>query len=186
MNYRVLFTIAGLILALKPFLKRQAMPSAKGFIETVHYLPGRLRLHIPSLAGKPEAAQTLRKQMEMLDHITSLQVNTINGSVLILFDPAAIDPEILFGATARILGIDEKLTDAGEPVMWQEIRSAGQAIDHALHSSSGGYVDVKTLFTILLLAIVVYRLVKQPDRLGVPGTVTLGYWLFNLIFMRGA
>lgn len=187
MNYKMLGIIGGFLLMAPPILRRnQMLLSIRGVIETVHYLPGRIRLMIPSLKGNAEAAKILKNQLIRLDQVASVQTSPISGSVIIQFDSSAITPEILFGATARILGLDKLIETANKPLLWQEMKSAGKAVDYAILNNSGGFLDLKTLVTLVLLGTLTYKAVTQPHRPAIPGTITLGWWVFNLLFMRGA
>lgn len=171
---------------MKPALSRKpALPSVKGVIETAHYLPGRLRLVVPTLAGDPESIENLERLMVSLDPVDSIRVSLVSGSVIIRFDSEVVEPVILFGAVARILGLDEQMSSGQKPVAWHELKTAGQAVDSAVYSKTAGYLDIKTLVTLLLLGVVMFRTATRTGRTSMPGTVTLGWWLFNLIFMRG-
>jgi hypothetical protein len=187
MNYKTLGTIAGLMVLAKPLLSRKpAMPSVPGIIETAHCLPGRVRFVIPSLVNNPGAVETLETKLALLDQVESLHVSPVSGSVVIYFDASAIEPAMLFGATARLLGLDGKINDGKQSVLWREMKAAGRAIDRAIYSKSAGFADLKTLVTLSILGTFAYKLVAESNRLSSPGTVTLGWWVFNLLFMRRA
>ena len=185
MYSKVLWTMAGLTLMLKPLLSRRSLlPSIRGVIETAHLLPGRLRLVVPSLVGHPDAAKNIEAQLESLDPIESVEARPASGSVVICYDPLEIEPVILFGVTARILGLEEKFDKAEQPVVWRELKAAGRAVDSAIYTKSAGFMDAKTLVSLLIMGSVGYRMIKQPVRSPSPGTITLAWWLFNLLFMR--
>jgi hypothetical protein len=187
MNYTALGTLAGLMLMAKPLLGRKPiMPSARGIIETAHMVPGRVRFVIPSMVGNARTAKVLEEQLASLDQIESLSINLVSGSVIIHYDMAAIEPVVLFGALSRLLGLDDQINNGKEPLVWREMKAAGQALDRAIYEKSSGLVDIKTLVTLVTLGTFTYKLVSDAGRLTSPGTVTLGWWFFNLIFMRGA
>lgn len=62
-----------------------------------HSLPGRLRLRVPHLQGRPGALATLKAGLDHTPGVQAVSVNPWGGSILIRFDPSAVTPEALIG-----------------------------------------------------------------------------------------
>ena len=59
----------------------------------VHNLPGRLRVRIPAVKGKPAKAEKLINQLNALAGVTSVAANPVTVSILIRYDSATINAE---------------------------------------------------------------------------------------------
>lgn len=178
------YTILGSLTILSFFTQakfRQGtnFPSVKGVIEVLHYLPGRLRLYVPSIINDTDTADMLRINMEHIESINSIQVNIASGSVLIHFEPSQVDPLIIFGATARILGIDQKIGANSQPLLWREFKTARNAINDTIFNSSAGLVDLKTLVGICLVGSIAYGTITRTLTITMPGAATLGWWTYQ-------
>ena len=57
-------------------------------VELLHALPGRVRLRFPWIKSQPDLAREIQKQLTGLKIIRRVEVSTITGSVLVLYDPA--------------------------------------------------------------------------------------------------
>ncbi|MFP3984333.1 MAG: HMA2 domain-containing protein [Desulfurivibrionaceae bacterium] len=183
MHSRFLGGLALLALILhKKSSTQPTLPSVKGVIETVHSLPGRLRLYVPSLKNDLTAADLLSTKMESIAAIRSIEVSTLTGSVLIHFDPAEVDPVVVFGATARILGIETELGAKPQPLLWREFKAAGDGINDSIYHASAGLMDLKTMVGLSLISTVGYGLLTQSLRFSTPGAVTLGWWTYQHMF----
>lgn len=64
----------------------------------VHEVPGRLRVKIPSLRSSAEQAQKIQGLLHELSGVESASVNSVTGSVLVLYDRDAVDSEELLEA----------------------------------------------------------------------------------------
>ena len=64
-------------------------------IETVHSLPGRIRISINGLRGNRPFAASLAKTLRRHDHIYYVKANSQTGKALILFDKNALSQEDL-------------------------------------------------------------------------------------------
>lgn len=52
----------------------------------IHQMPGRLRVRVPEVKGKPAQASKLAASIQRLDGVTSVETNPRTGSVLILYE----------------------------------------------------------------------------------------------------
>jgi len=55
-------------------------------MEISSYIPGRVRLYNKELIGNEELAEKIRLSLSAFSELTEVNVNTISGSVLILYD----------------------------------------------------------------------------------------------------
>jgi hypothetical protein len=60
-----------------------------------HDVPGRLRLKTPIIKGNEEEAQRIQALMKPLKGIQSTKVNSVTGSLVVLYDRHATDPETI-------------------------------------------------------------------------------------------
>jgi len=159
------------------------LPSYKGVVEPVHSVPGRLRLHIPLTARDVKAADRL-KDMERIESVLSIQSNAVTGSVIIRYDPAAVEPMILLGAVIRILGLEKEIETRPQPLLWREFKLAGQAVNDSIYHTSAGILDLKTLVALGLMGTLANGLVTRSIRISTPGAFTLGWWIYQHLFLE--
>ena len=102
-------------------------------METAHVLPGRLRLRAPVLIGQRRAADQLQQSLARVDGIRTVEVNALSGSLLIHFSPDRVKPDMLLGATIRLLGLEKDILRPPRSYLGEEIRQAGEALNRAIH-----------------------------------------------------
>lgn len=54
--------------------------------EVSSYLPGRVRLYHKDAMGNPKLADKIKNYLASFPEITKTEVNTVSGSILILYD----------------------------------------------------------------------------------------------------
>jgi Ca2+-transporting ATPase len=76
---------------------RSALEFERGYISSdhFHYLPGRFRVGVPVLKGKPAQARNLATQLGMVAGIVSGEVNPVTGRVLLVYNPSQVNPRFL-------------------------------------------------------------------------------------------
>lgn len=57
--------------------------------DTLHHLPGRLRLRLAALRRNPALAARLRHTLAPLPGVADVEANPLTGSLLVRYDPAA-------------------------------------------------------------------------------------------------
>jgi hypothetical protein len=57
----------------------------------VHSVPGRLRIRLPRLKGSPGASVPVCAGVERLWGVRSARVNPVTGSIVVEYDPAAVE-----------------------------------------------------------------------------------------------
>ena len=179
--------ITGLILA--HLLRGKEQPARSpllrltGPIETSHLLPGRVRFRISSLVGDKAQGETVVERLQQLPGVGSVAVNEITGSVLIRYDAAALQPELLFAALARLLGLERELERAPLPILTRELRHLGEALNRAVYEQTNGFIDLWTAIPILLAFVGVRKLLQEGTATFPPG-FTLVWWAY-LALLRG-
>ena len=76
------FLLAGL-LGKNKFRRRTLMPMLRtGPVQTAHFVPGRVRLRVPSLAENSAGAALVREKLPTIEGVQSVKLNPATGSVL--------------------------------------------------------------------------------------------------------
>ncbi len=68
--------------------------------DTIHHLPGRLRLRLAALKRNPPVASRVRGALASLPGITGIRLGLLTGSALILYDPRQISAGQVIAALA--------------------------------------------------------------------------------------
>jgi hypothetical protein len=153
------------------------LPSFAGVLETEHALPGRLRLRAPLLAGQPRAAAQLEASLGRLEGIRSVEANALTGSLLIRFAPERVQAGMVIGAVVRLLGLERAVAHPPPAMIGQGIRSAGDALNQAIHRRSGGLLDLQTSMVLLLVTAGIRQLAAG-NQFGWP----LLWWAYRTVF----
>ncbi len=103
------FLLAGL-LGKNKFRRRTLMPMLRtGPVQTAHFVPGRVRLRVPSLAENGAGAAMVREKLPTIQGVQSVKLNPATGSVLIVYREDEVRPELLFAAVVRLMNLDAEL-----------------------------------------------------------------------------
>lgn len=152
-----------------------------GPLQTLHLLPGRVRLLAPALVGDAETAARLHRTLAELDGIDNCRIDVRTGSILIRHDSEKVSAETLFGATARLIGVEDDLDEVPEPVVVRELRELGGSLNRVVHEKSGGMVDMWSGLMILLALLGIRKLLVE-GRLSLPTGFTLLWWATHGMF----
>lgn len=172
----------GTMLALNMFRGKQVkspLPSFKGIIETVHYLPGRVRFYIPRLKKDEGLTKNLEKQLKSIQVVKQVEVNSTIGMARITYDSEAIAPIILMGAIMKLLGLDQKLNEPRSGSLRDQFNAGIKVTNDAIIDASNGILDFNSLVALLLLGSAVYSIRGNLTNLTAPPAVTLAWWGFN-------
>lgn len=148
-------------------------------IRTRHLLPGRVRFEIPMLAGRPEAAAKV-ESLAKLEGVDEVRVTRRIGTVLIRFDDAALQPELLVAALVRLLDLEREMETAPQSAAERELRATGRALDRAIFDRTRGLLDAGTALPLALAGLGIYRIVNRQGPL-LPTGATLLWWAFSSI-----
>jgi len=175
--------ITGLLLAklLKARNGKSTEPHASplfnmpGVITLVHTLPGRSRFQLPLLVGQKEAGQKLALRLQEVDGVTSATVQPVTGSVLLVYDPAILTPDVLAAALVRLLGLEQAFSGKVEPALGRELREWAKSLNVAVYQKTGGVLDLRTTLMLGLVAIAIKKALAQRS-LALPASFTLLWW----------
>jgi copper chaperone CopZ len=169
------FLLAGL-LGKNKFRRRSLMPMLRtGPVQTAHFLPGRVRLRVPSLAENPAGAALVREKLPAIQGVRSVKLNPATGSVLIVYREDEVRPELLFTAVVRLMNLDAELQRMPLPVVTRELREALGRANRMVYDRTGGLIDLWSAGLILLAAIGIQRVLAQGMR-AFPAGLTLIWW----------
>ncbi len=152
-------------------------------IRTRHLLPGRVRFEIPKLVGRPGAVEKV-EALAKLEGVTEVTVTPRIGTVLIRYDDAALQPELLVAALVRLLDLERDMESSPQSAAAREIRATGTALDRAVFDRTSGLLDLKTALPLALAGIGIYRIVTRQGPL-LPTGATLLWWAFSTVRRSG-
>lgn len=176
MHMVVGFLLASLIR--KKTGKPTGLPSLRGKLEAVHALPGRLRFHSPMLEGlDTKVDKKISAEIEKIEGIHGAAINGFSGSLLITFDASLIDPLIVHGVVAKVLGLEQEFEKSPEGLLTREMDLVGRALNQQIHQASGGLMDLRASLMVSILTLALYRIIIQGDR-TLPGGINLLWWTY--------
>lgn len=173
---------SGAMLALSMLRGKQAkcpLPSFKGIIETVHFLPGRVRFYIPLLEKDKDRAADLEKQLKSLKVVKRVEVKPAIGMARITYEDEEVAPIILMGAVMKLLGLDQKLNEPRSGSLPNQFNAGIKVANDVIFDSTNGLLDFNSLLSLLLLGGAVYKVRGSLANLTAPPAITLAWWAFN-------
>jgi hypothetical protein len=72
----------------------------------MHHVPGRLRIKIPHIKGKPSKDTEIRQLLSKLDGLEKVSVNIVTGSVVFYYDSDQLQPWQILSALEELRYID--------------------------------------------------------------------------------
>ncbi len=145
-------------------------------VQVAHTLLGRIRLYCYEFRD-PRVTTALSQQLSRVEGIESVDSNPHTGSLLVKYNPAVIDQNLLVAAIQKLLGSDAPTKKQG--AIMDELQLGYASLNYALLEKTSGAVDVRTLMAGGLFALAVKELLRA-RVLGMPSPVTLFYWAFLL------
>lgn len=159
------------------------LPSFRGIAEVRASIPGRLRLYMPAIAAKTEAAKRMKAQLESTGAIREVRLNPRTGTALFLYDPAQVEAAVIEGAAIRLMGLDGEIRRPPVSRMETGLRTLREAVDHGVMEATDGLMDARMLAGSALTAAALRGLVVNGAK-G-PGALTLLWWASNVFRRRG-
>ncbi len=176
--------VVGFILAsLLRQKKRMGMglPSVQGKLETVHALPGRMRLNSPLLVGLQEKThKKIGAEIKKIEGIQKVDINVHTGSLLIVYHASAIEAFVVHGIAVKVLGLEGELEKSPTGLLTREIDLIGHSLNQQIHQSSRGVMDLRSSLMLSVLMLALYRILIQGDRV-LPGGINLLWWTYVLM-----
>ncbi|MCU0589809.1 MAG: cation-translocating P-type ATPase [Syntrophobacteraceae bacterium] len=87
-------------------------------IRVCHSVPGRLRLKSALVRESEEMREALRRLVAEVPHLTALEVRSLTGSIVVLYDPLQLHPDGIMDAVARALRLDSRRLPVSGPSRW--------------------------------------------------------------------
>jgi hypothetical protein len=98
----------------------------------VHSVPGRLRIRLPRLKGRPEAAGPVCAGVERLFGVRSARTNPVTGSIVVEYDPAALEDQTILEHLVEVGEIPHTRLPRHGEVAGRKVGQVGQAIGMAI------------------------------------------------------
>jgi hypothetical protein len=129
-------------------------------IELRHAIPGRVRLRVPGIKGRPALAREVQRQLSGFRIVRRVEVSTVTGSVLVLYDPAdnaamaelgrLIIPGLDLDGT-QAAAIQGQGIDGASPSLPDQVANAFRQINAKVEAATGG-ADLRVLLPATLFA----------------------------------
>ncbi len=155
-----------------------------GPVTTEHVLPGRVRFAVPSLKDDDSKADLLQEKLSTLEGVQKVEVTPVTGSVLIDYRDGIVQPELLFAAVVRLLGLEKDLQKTPRPKLVKELRSMLDSLNRVVYDRTGGLLDFTSALLILLAAVGVKKMIADGAK-SVPAGFTLLWWGAHHLFAGG-
>ena len=154
-----------------------------GPIRVAHAIPGRVRFVVPSLRGASAADIAAIERLRALDGFERVDVSAISGSLVVHYRPEQIDPPLLLGAVARLLGLDAELERTPTPAVTRELHLLAQSVDRAVFHKSHGLLDLRSLTALILMTLGGSKVIAEGWK-ALPTGVTLLWWGLHSMRVR--
>jgi hypothetical protein len=174
----------GALLGHKRKQQRPTLLGLQGPVRTTHLLPGRVRFQVRKLRGDPTATSDLAQRLGRIEGVEAVEASPVSGSVLLRYDEDPLRADLLLAAIVRLLGLERELERPPTPLLVQELRSAGDALNHAVYERSGGLIDLWTAIPLGMVLVGIHRMATQRSAM-LPAGLTLVWWGYNSLFLKG-
>ena len=146
-----------------------------GPIRVAHAIPGRVRFVVPSLRGAGPDGLAAVRRLASLDGIDRVDASPISGSLVVHYRPETVDPPLLLGAVARLLGLESALENTPTAAVSRELRLLAQSVNRAVFHKTDGLLDLWSVTALVLMAIGGKKVLAD-GRGALPTGVTLLWW----------
>lgn len=164
--------------------RNSTLPSFKNIIEVKHFLPGRIRMYTPKLVNNQKDKKHLINQLLGIDGIDKIEINTITGSLLILYDINKVECSILYSAIIRLLDLEQYIDRNEKPLILREIHEISKALNRGMYEKTNGIIDIKTLISLSLVFIALKEYYSN-SNINKPGVYTLLWWAYSSLSWKG-
>jgi len=146
-------------------------------VKTLHLLPNRIRFYVPAIKKNPESCDILRDQLIKIRAVNSVNPNVVTGSISICFEEGEIEPEIIFAATIKILGLEEELEKKPDPRFTKEMNFFFRSLNKSIYNQTNGLLDLWNV-VVILLSLGAGKQVLSGD-VKLPSAFTLFWWAIS-------
>ena len=157
-------------------------------LELAHHHPGRLRVRsdLLSKTGRDEDArerlENIRSSLEGMRGVLTVRLTPQAGSVLVEYEPGAIDPNALIDSIARAGDLDPPPSEEEERACRvrpaARVVAAARKLDTLTYELTGGWAGLRDLVPMAMTGVAAFSFVTKKDRL--PRWDNLAYWAFSL------
>ena len=143
-----------------------------GPIRVAHALPGRIRFLVPSLKGAPEERLLRLSPLNTINGIKQVHTNPITWNVIVEYQQEQLEPVLIFGAVARLLGLEEEMEKMPAPAVTQELRMVEKSLNYAVLDKTRGAIDLRSAAALALLFAGSFKVIRD-GWASFPGGFTL-------------
>ncbi len=154
-----------------------------GALDVTHSIPGRMRIRSERLKME-NIGQMVSVQLSKIDGISKVQPTLVTGSLLIEYDPAKIEKDLLIGAVIKLTGLEEELNLQKRPGVYNEIQHVNHAMNQAVMDKTKGTMDLRTMIPLSFVGLAAYKILTT-QQLTTPSSVTLLWWAYNSLNLGG-
>lgn len=104
----------------------------------IHNVPGRLRLKTPAVKKNKDAADEIKKILSTMNGIATVDINLTTGSILINYNPKAIQNKDIISALQRKGYFDSSKAITNDQYIQRAASKAGNIVGKAVF---GTFVD---------------------------------------------
>jgi hypothetical protein len=94
----------------------------------LHHVPGRIRIKIPDIKGKPFYAQELEKKLKDIPGVYLVSVTSLTGSVLAYYDERSTDASAITDVVSRETGVDLSKASPSDTYVDEARSKTGQMV----------------------------------------------------------
>ena len=159
------------------------LPSFRGIAEVRASIPGRIRLYMPAIARRPEAAAQMKAQLEATGAVRSVQLNPETATALFRYDETQVEAAVVEGAAIRLMGLDAEIQKQPVSRMETGLHTLWECVNHGILEATNGLVDARMLAGTALTVAALRSLAVSGATL--PGTMTLFWWASSVFRRHG-
>ena len=157
---------------------RMKLPSFRSLAEVRASLPGRMRLYMPAVSDARAQAEQMKTQLESTGVIRRVDIEPRTGSVLILYDEAAVQAPVVMGAAMKLMGLEGKMNREAAGKARGALHTLLAAVNTGVLDATGGLLDAKTLAAGALTVAAIRS--RAQKGWALPGAATLLWWAARL------
>jgi hypothetical protein len=153
---------------------------AREALKLVHHHPGRLRLRAIAFEKDLERVERVRARLDAIPGIVSCEHRPTTGSLLVVYQPGLVEPDVIVGAIAAAAELDLPRDEPRNPNAPALVAiEVGRELNAAVADLTGARADLKTLVPGGLAALATYAFVQQKGE-RLPRWDNLLYWSWSI------
>jgi hypothetical protein len=149
-------------------------------LQLVHHHPGRLRVRADKFRVDEETVALVRAGLDRMRGVTRTDHNLRTGSILVEYQPGAVEPEAVLAFIADTADLDRYAPTIGPPIQPGLVAiDAVREINAISYELTGKRMDLRTLVPAGLAALGAYAFLEQKGE-RLPRWDNLLYWSYNV------